>query len=144
MQEIEIMTPYEFEDRAKFFMAEVEVIAEKYTSLNVEVENNTLANIEANGQVVTKLIEMKNTFHLEKIYRQGYNYEIESAMENKVFVTIYSLKKKAIYDFGNKIDKLAKNYIGVKEPDDIGVWDIGEEGPDQDYRFYASFIYVFK
>jgi hypothetical protein len=133
-----LLTPYEFEDRATFFIKAVGNLAANYPLLLVEAENKTIEDLR-NNSVALKHFTNKNPSKTVSIWRTGHRMEIDSANENKVLVAVFSDKKKMITSFQMNADKLALNFSGKRTNGN----DIIDSGHTE-FRYFQGLIYSFK
>lgn len=141
----ELTTPYEFEDRAKFFIQEVEKLAEHYRSTHIEVENTTLERMDDLGKRIKQLEKNgKDKNLLKKLEEMEYGFQIQSADRNRVIVTVYSHTSRPLTPFEIKVDAIAKACRGIKSRDESDVFDFGDDPSEENFRFVACLIYDFK
>lgn len=133
-----LLTPYEFEDRANFFLKEIDKLAANYPLLLVESENKTIEDLR-NNSVALKHFVKKDPTKTVSIWKTGHRMEIDSATENKVLVAVFSDKKKMITSFQNNADKLALTFSGKRANGN----DIIDSGHTE-FRYFLGMIYSFK
>lgn len=133
-----LLTPYEFEDRATFFMKEVDKLAANYPLLLVETENKTIEDLRNNSVALRHFVN-KDPSKTVSIWKKGHRMEIDSATENKVLIAVFSDRKKMITSFQTNADKLALTFSGRRANGN----DIIDSG-NTEFRYFQGLIYSFK
>lgn len=146
MERIELAqftTPYEFEERASFFSDMVLTLARRYRSFDITVGNLTLEKMLELQKSIAKVAPKKNKL-LEKLYVMEHKYQVESANQNAVIVTLYAHTRRPIISFEKKIEAAAKAFRGIRRDNPEEIVDFGDDPDEENYRFVANFIYDFK
>jgi hypothetical protein len=138
-----LIAPYEFEDRADFFVKEIEQLSESLKEILIEAENKTRTDLQMNSRILSALTKTRNTARIPAIMNSDYKTDVESADLAKAVVCIYGNKRGPIENFSLRIDKLAKRFRGMKTVDD-GIKSYGRDYPDGEFKFYLYSLYVFK
>lgn len=141
-----LTTSYEFEDRAAFFIEEVEKVARRYTSCHIEVENLTFERATDLEQRIKQLeASGKDKLLLSKLREMEYSFDVQSANENRVIILFYSHTSRPITNFELRADELARAFRGTKLEEESNTFDFEDDDSEEDtYRFVTSLIYQFK
>lgn len=138
----DISTDYEFEDRAELFKTDVEELSKDFPDLMAEVENKTRSDLAANLWVLKRAARSENGRMENKAFRSGYPMEAESANRNSVTVMVHGRKKKDIREFIQKVDGIAKSFLGHRSEDYLT--EEPEDTPDDQFRFFTRLLYYFE
>jgi len=136
-----IEEPYEFEEIAGLFMADVVGLSKDYPDLLVDAENKTLRDLEANSWAIKKSAQLNKPEMNRKAFFRGLKLDVKSADEAVVAISIHGAKKKMVREFRSLVAKSAQHFQGIL----MNVEEFKDfDGPDDENRFFTCLIYNFK
>lgn len=137
----QIMTSYEFEERANLFMDSVMDLSSDFPGLIVESENKTLGDLKANSWAIQKSANLKKLEMNRRAFLRGHEMDIKSANETDIMITIHGIQKRGVRKFESLVDKTAKYFDGMRAV----VCDIKNfDGPEGEYKLFVELIYTFR
>lgn len=136
------ITPYEFEDRASYFINSVIDLAKKSPELLVETENKTIVDLDLNSKAISFHLRIGNKNKTSSLYYLDHQIDTESADLNKILTTIFGNNKAAIREFAKKLDVVAAQFRGIRQAYfDVTTHNLGITDPD--YKYFAITVHKF-
>lgn len=132
----------DFRDRANEFVAKIEALTKKYSSvISTDFENTTQSIIDTSPKSAKLFKSVGMNEEAKQILNEGHQADIESTFQNIVNLKAWSGSDLTLSGFLNEVEQSARK-LGGKKEDEILFTDNGEDAIE-DQRFEAERSFKF-